>query len=216
MRPLDECLLKKKTGSIVTDGLVLWIDGRDEPYNNVHVVDRVSGNYCYCTKSSSTLISSDKFYKLTSNATTAFKFFTPSPSLNTQGELMSGIKTIEFVGGVDEASGGVEILASSRSSDNGLVYRTISAFLARSASKYAYIEGRNGHCVFTSTGMFVNGQWYSCKIPIASVAWLFNCRSFSSATRNYYIGCQRLYDRELTEEEIMQNYNYEKSLGRVD
>lgn len=73
-----------------------------------------------------------------------------------------------------------------------------------------YVNGNNIVSAELTTSSYLRPDQRKKVLPF----FKYHGRYFKDGSCRH--GCTRLYNRSLTEEEILQNYNYEKSLGRVD
>lgn len=230
-RPVDLELFYKKKSGVVTDGLVSWIDGQDEltvvSENNgicnvATIVDRVDGEECTAKQISGTMnkgifSKEDSFFKQEAS-------YYHGVTITISKETAKTAKTIEAIISSENASNGLNsklkigenIVFYGRNANTSVNYFG-SSFSIPYPFAPLHIVGTIENGIST---IYVNGV----KGTAGTNASEFNVTSlFSIDYDTYYtykavqkIGAIRLYDRGLTESEIMQNYNYEKSLGRVD
>lgn len=229
--PPDYCMLGRKKSGVVTDGLVSWIDGQDEltvvSENNgicnvATIVDRVDGEECTAKQ-----ISGDMRYGVFSKEGSFFKqeaSYYHGVTITISKETAKTAKTIEAIissenalrGFADRLKIGEKIVFSGLNENMSVNYFG-SSFSIPYPFEPLHIVGTIENGIGT---IYVNGV----KGTAGTSASAFDVTSlFSVAYDTWYtasavqkIGAIRLYDRELTESEILQNYNYEKSIGRVE
>lgn len=232
MRPLDECLLGRKKNGVVTDGLVSWIDGRD----NLIVVSEYNGKHCNVAKIMDRVDGEECVAKHI-NGNMLCGIFSKEDSFITQGAYMYSGVTIGISKENAKTAKTIEAIISSEKALNGLnsalKIGENMVFSGRNANTSVHFFGSSSsipypfsplHIVGTIENgigtIYVNGV----KGTIGTSASAFEVQSlFRISYDTYYllyavqkIGAIRLYDRGLTESEILQNYAYEKSLGRVE
>lgn len=222
MRPLDECLLHKRKGGVVTDGLLFWLDASDDclkvtptydGYKSVIFTDRISGSdvtFAPISTAENARIVLDGGAVTTKYASGATAVLASS---------VSGIKTVEIVAKVsanrvdifDKLAIGQRVFYPFYSSSTGAKIETGNA--ATSATAHTVGTGnetdgnpilyQNGTSVYTVVGSsaYAVDAFDSCTVISGDFDVLYSVR---------------LYDRYLSESEILQNYNYEKSLGRIE
>ena len=72
------------------------------------------------------------------------------------------------------------------------------------------------HIAARPGAVFVNGVWYETpNLTSVSGNYLWTASKVRNSTYRAQIGAIRVYDRMLTDAEILQNYEYEKQLGRI-
>ena len=219
MRKMSEQLLLAKRASLVMDGLILWIDGRDAPLSGGSLTDRVTNTVKH---------------RLTPYGGTVTVAQTED-GLYTQiqipGDTWFGRRDSDF--SAEEAAGTVEIVVGG--SGNGFSaftrlnsdYRghigmsndVVRYYWGDSDNTYDTIQTdrRASHIVARSGVITIDGQNYT------NLRMQFNTVSFHIPLimRNKYgatatIGAIRAYNRVLSDDEILQNLAYEKSIGRIN
>lgn len=223
MRPPDYCLLGRKKKGVVTDGLVFWLDTADDFFNEVprvdgwssfSMIDRAFGRIINFTSPDDV---SDRFIR-TEDGAIATKY-NKNPSVTLEEELQ-GIKTIEVV------SKGLGSADNAKVFDNFIVgkrnfYPFYSSYTAaKIETAYSIIDETSQK---VGTGDIITGLpllYQNCSLEYCEVgAGATPVEAFtSSAVLNSAFDALysiRVYNRFLSQDEILQNYNYEKSLGRV-
>ena len=218
-------MMGKKKAEYIQDGLLLWLDGRDAPVNNAWV-DRVNKTACGITGPIEYL-QDQKCYSTTgNNDTDANSQYITLPNTLLQG---STVFTIQVVGkNYPNNRNGCYI--SIRSIQNGVGQFTIWPIVGRiyyylSRPTYYYTSfpieknvimsitgSRNGNnCRSYVNGVFANlssgqnggsGSCYLFKDSEGAVGW--NMRGA--------IYCVRIYSRQLSDEEMIYNYEIDKKL----
>ena len=242
--PPDYCLLGRKKSGVVTDGLQLWLDAYDAPvstegekqwntngnsitgYNAVTYADKVTGGDIRLSKPSDSS-GADVYYSLVHNGLVtvnnqfgyARKYNSTIPSSFsskavegvwiTSGGRISHKTSIECpVCGVRVYQSNYYVYDSSHTGEvpveqyaDGLPHHYI--FQINNGIKEIYVDGNLINSAnATNESLSINGAL------IGKTVQGFNGEIIS-------FGCYRCYNKPLTQEEILQNYAYEKTLGRV-
>lgn len=224
MRPPDYCLLGRKKSGVVTDGLIFWLDTADDFFDAVQKLDGLS-SLSFLDRVSERVINftstedkSARFVR-TEDGAIATKY-NNLPSVTLEEELQ-GIKTIEIV------SKGIGSSYNAKIFDKFIVGKR-NFYPFYSSPTAAKIETDYSIVAETSqkvgTGDIITGLpllYQNCSLEYCEVgASAKPVESFGSAnvlrdSPFYALYSIRVYNRFLSPEEILQNYNYEKSLGRV-
>lgn len=234
--PPDYCLLGRRQSGVVTDGLIFWLDGRDDVVvqdasstSGQTFLNRADNTYMsFDVGNVKNTVSSDGlYYKLTQTWVSV-----PTNISNPYGTYMStevvlgNVKNISscymYVVCNDGTYTDYHVLVNNGTLTvqykynmhnphpvlytlEGLTYPShiVLAFDGAGNAKI-YL---NGERVFSGN----SGSEYAPTTPILNPTKILRCIPSTGDT----IGTIRLYDRTLSDREILQNYNYEKSLGRV-
>lgn len=240
MRIKDEAMFMRKSGGAnpVMDGLVMWYDARDElvdtivqkyyddKYFEATMVDRVSGirathrdpNY------QRVLLQEDGlFYHVFSRVEYG------NEVAGSFDGYVDGVKTVEIVRNVGLDPQGTVLFGLKSWYSGGSVRLYNYPASPPNHIWTGYVQPLNTveHivCIIDNNycDLYVNGE-YKTKTKVNVDFLRFDSTSSFSlvapggapAQVVYSIGSVKAYNRILTPEEIQQNYNYEKSLGRVD
>lgn len=239
MRPLDECLLRKKTEGLVTRGLVLNVDGRNgidgiafgqgvysgtlsDEFGNIVLFN--DGYKAISLKSDGVFYS---FYKISGSYNALFSLYFPSPftiqyksfdvvfkcgtqcKYTTFGNIYFPTTTTFQI-----ADGDFSPICSYTGHYTTYDRIHLSSTISNGMIN-VYENGVLVHSEATSLLHFPTRPGTTAD-PDCRVARPYMIQGGRDEERIVWMGAQRWYDRALTEKEILQNYNYEKSLGRVD
>lgn len=225
-------LLMQQSIEPVTDGLVVWIDGRDffsyirgASNNSTGFYNRANGGQITANLTYEEIFNTDNGFLSASSRYSNYGhlFYTPNYS----------IQTAEFCGSFippnDPANAGglylgltglgaspngalLQITKDGFSGNGEAAIQTIPVSQNQVVLKtwanagYSQKTYCNGEIVYTGRQ---NAKAFISKSEINSkVNWVW-CGTF-------YIGSIRMYSKALTAEEAAQNYAYEKSIGRVN
>ncbi|MCQ2308198.1 MAG: hypothetical protein MJ000_11665 [Bacteroidales bacterium] len=210
--------------SPVLSGLLLWLDGQDEISESFQIRERVSGLLF-------TIPTNGRSGTITSNA--PFIEYDTGAHCNVSILNESSIrspKTIELTAICDAGGFGFgcwdNSISPGKKSTLGIGYS--SDYVVKSsvaaAGRGAFSQKINfgqsyniaiteddGNCKFFIDGLLVS-EFGDFTID-EYCQHLLSIVSYGSKSGSF--GCLRLYSRPLSNSEILQNYNYEKSLGRV-
>lgn len=213
MRVWDtELLRQKKTAELVTDGLIMWIDGRDGFGSNYSIHERVTNTNLSLTinRGGGILAWGGQYLIIsTSNIYGGYSF---------NG---AASKTIEFVVRAEtvsayacdyQYSGGNVFVRNSGAST--APYAKVRKKTDLSSMEGFYLSNPIKHIVVRENSITINGVLYAS--PSALCTTIDTVLRLNSTSDNIeHIGAIRAYNRELTDAEIAQNLEYEKSIGRV-
>ena len=211
MRVWDsELLAAKKPVEMVTDGLIMWIDGRDAP-----------SNYALHERVTNTNISPNSRTNYTTSQTSDglfTKFATTGSAYAAYYFNGSAAKTVEFVVSpltlyayaVD--AGNSELMYVSRNYSTAPFVR--ATYRVAGTGIYVYPDSFPQHYVIRPHSAMINGVKTEEQGTITT-AFAYAKRINSWSAHDEVIGAIRAYNRELTDDEILQNLEYEKSIGRV-
>lgn len=241
MRIRDELVFMRKSGggaSPVMDGLYIWIDGQDPlvtcSTESVSLLNRATGTSIECDNPS--IYGRPDWYSFTNEN----NFLKLSPIYlwtNKRYGRFDGVygttipNTFEFSGYtesphtinfacLDNGYGGVQIKKNewTRAYHNEADgWHIVNGTFAENTSHH-YVLTTDGttkkKCKMYMDGLLVDEgvilNYYSTDTPFLRI-------TTENATYNsLYIGTSRCYNRALSEAEVQQNYEYEKSLGRVE
>jgi len=228
MNIYDSELLTKKQEKLVTDGLLFWLDGRDAlygidegstpgAYRNAYMYDRVGSKTVSLSNSydpSANLITSvPPFIKYIADAGQYWGTTSFSP--------VSGVLAIEVV--CDRINKANWCMVDANKSSGRIVFSSIS-------SPRVYIEGWRvitgtpTHFVFTADPITNTPKIYQNGIDkTEGTGGQCSALTVNDMIRPFIpisesginVGCFRLYNRGLTADEVLQNMNYEISIGRL-
>ena len=231
--PPDYCLLGRKKNGVVTDGLIFWLDGRDDVVvqdasstSGQTFLNRADNTYMSFDVSNvkNTVLSDGLYYTLTQTWVSA----TTNIS-NPYGTYMS---TEIVLGKIKKESALYVVCNDGQYTDYhvfvgnkfGVQYKynmhnpqpalytlaeltyPVHLVLAFDGAGNAKIY-LNGECVFSGN----SGSEYAPTTPIENPTKILKCTPRTGDT----IGAIRLYDRTLSDREVLQKKKKEKSLGRV-
>lgn len=225
MRPPDYCLLGRKKKGVVTDGLVCWIDGADYDLGTSSFVDRVTNSVVpletYADFEHTETVENGFMHTY---HTSYARYGTKKLTFDTPP------MTIEFVGGSTQSERSYVAFGVFRDLYGKILNNTmrIGGFgVNRSYSvgtedlNIPMEDGKIYHLVLSyndaGANLYINGE----MIGVSNIKKFENMNPMGvfvgQPTHNgtHHFGCTRIYDRTLSDGEILQNYNYEKSLGRV-
>lgn len=241
MKPLDECLLRKKSEGLVTRGLVLNMDGR----NGIDGIAFGQGVYSGTLSDDfgNILRFNDTYKAIALKCDGVFYSFTKkSSSYNALFSLLfdepysiqyQTFDTVIKCGTqcTHTAFGNIYFPTATtfQISDGNLSpicgytghYTTydrihISATISNGMIN-VYENGVLVHSEATELSYFPARPRYGIgDAPEKVFAVPYMVSGGTAEERTILMGSQRWYSRSLTDKEILQNYNYEKSLGRVD
>lgn len=227
MRIKDEATFMQKSGGVspVMDGLICWIDCSNFNVDDLLAYDSVNSEYVEVA-----IPYGGVTYEMEENCLRI------NPNGNRQMHInkkYDGVYTIELIAGSDydeECIGAVADFGTSYPRvvvgqiRNYRVDRKVTASNGSESISVDFSEDKLHHIVF-SVGSDKIGTLYVDGVNCGTLS-NFKTTSFypmmsgnwtntDSKTSTYW-SCTRFYNRALSEEEILQNYNYEKSLGRVE
>lgn len=244
MRPPDYCLLGRKQSGVVTDGLQLWLDASDTPvstegekqwttngnsvtgYDAVTYADKVTGGDIRLYKPSNA-IGDSVYHSIVHDG-----FVTVNKDLSYERMSKSSIPSSfqsKAVEGVWITSGGS--ISHKTSKDCPVcgvrVYKSNYYVYDRSNTGGVpveqYDDGLPHHFIFQINNgikeIYVDGNLIN-SASATNKSLDINCALIGRGVGGFKgeiisVGCYRCYNKPLSPEEILQNYNYEKSLGRV-
>lgn len=241
--PPDYCLLGRKQSGVVTDGLQLWLDASEAPvstegekqwntngnsitgYNAVTYADKVTGGDIRLYKPSDVLGSSvyysivyDGFLTVNKNDT-AERISTSSIPSSFESKAVEGV-WITSGGNISHKTSrecpvcGVRVYHSN--------YYVYDSSHTGGVPVEQYADGLPHHYIFQINNgikeIYVDGNLIN-SASAKNESLDINCSLIGRGTGGFNgeiisFGCYRCYNKPLTQEEILQNYNYEKSLGR--
>lgn len=227
MRVWDAELTAKKELQPVSNGLLFWLDGRDELIGDTeygsytppawitsHMFDRISNARVDFVRSASS-------GGLQSTGLSLLAF-NPYSGGNQDGtiETITGVKAVEIMY--------VKSTAAYTAVDGKVICSSSRVFFpVRSSTTGAKIESASlitnapVHLVFqgdAETGkpvIYQNGILASVTGAGAAVIDAFDVTSLISITGGADLGCIRLYNRFLSSEEVKKNYDCEIATGRM-
>lgn len=226
MRVWDSELLTQK-GELqpVTDGLLFWLDGRDELYGDsaysgesptlyktAHMFERVNGIRVNFKDSNNLGVRSDSPFvqiKYKTGGTYDGIYFRFATAI-------SGVVTVEFVLNKPTSTNVNEGVVSTAGS---IFYPHAKGYNCAELKGTSAITGKPVHIVCTrvlpyTATIFQNGVVASTTRGAQTSVETFTT-SFQSVMAEHTLGCLRLYNRALSADEIAQNLAYEVSIGRV-
>ena len=244
MMPPDYCLLGRKKSGVVTDGLQLWLDATDAPvstegekqwttngnsitgYDAVTYVDKVTGGDIRLFKPSDAngdgvyySLFHNGFVTVNNHTVLGRKYKSSIPSsfsskavegvwITSGGNISHNTSTECPVCGVRVYQSNYYVYDSSNTGGvpveqyaDGLPHHYI--FQINNGIKEIYVDGN----LINSASATNESLDINCALTGIGVGG-FNGEIIS-------FGCYRCYNKPLSPEEILQNYAYEKSLGRV-
>lgn len=209
-----ELLTAKKELNPVADGLILWVDGRDAPQNKT-VFDRVSEtnmNPAYQTVGNWSVNQDDSgLFILCSGSKLNCGWKNPNRTY-------SDAQTVELV--VSPSSTSVRAFMIPNSDFFGRVdanASNVGVYYGNNAGMTIQTQVHLSHVVMQAGCVYIDGAKTTLSAQYNSVAFddrLCMIRAYGTAIRGL-IGAMRAYNRVLSEAEILQNLEYEKSIGRV-
>lgn len=210
-----ELLTAKKPAEMVTDGLIMWIDGRDAPLlapGSKKIYERVTGTYLgsYAPNLNLSQSSDGLFleFLFSGNASAVYQFFATS-SLT-----LEAVISPETLYGYVSGYSGHDIMYISRNYSNPPYIRATYKKYGDTTNTYFYPSAFPQHLVYRPHSIMCNGEKEIVQETIETridTAVLIN--SWSAHLKK--IGAIRAYNRELTDDEVRQNLEYEKTIGRV-
>ena len=229
MRIWDAELLTAKSGlSPVTDGLLFWLDGRDdligvEEYGSYtppawatsYMFDRVNNARIDFSR----LQSSGGMQK---DITGLYIYlFAPSGNGNQKAVIteISGVKTIEVMFG--RAKTGYNLCGGKVDASSRVFFPFYSSSTGAKLDTGVPIYNAPVHLVFTGNStngkpvIYQNGVVASVTGSAAVAVQSFSVTSLFELAFGTSIGSIRLYNRTLTADEVQQNIAYEESIGRT-
>ncbi len=211
----------------VTDGLLLWLDGRDALtgetelcsetppiYSKASMTDRAAGiAVAFAQKSGSGLgVRSDVPFIRWSNPEDAAGEQTVTPQIS-----ISNVLTVEYV-----VYNPITVsLPVAKPNANYLYYPTISNYDSARIAPKKVVTNAVVHILCTPDAdglpvIYQNGEVTSTRPSGAKTVQAVTATQILSANRwATKLGCVRFYSRALTDAEVQQNYNYEISIGRI-
>ena len=222
MKDLSEQMLLAKQASPVTDGLFFWLDGRDSISASNTFLNRVSNVYStYLTGGNNferiiDLTNVDGFYKI------HFDFSKGSGAdIWFRGESGNNAQTIELV---TSTTFGAFIIPDAGGYWTRLQVIENYVRYVWGIDRYAQIPYNSAgsipiHIVARPNKLTINGVHYKNLSNYNSVSFsdpaIIRCWESWGSPTNHTIGTLRAYSKELSDDEVLQNYNYEQSIGRV-
>lgn len=212
----SELLIDKKPAEPVTDGLILWFDGQDEIGTNQKLFNRVTQSYVPINLTTST---SQRTITQSSDG----KFIVIHSKVNLQTgqywevSAASNTQTLEYVRSGD---GYQYIFGNAQTSVLYVGYYGADGYKVRYRKNGTttlmdiVLQTAPSHIVAKNGVIYVDGVKYETP-NLTTVASTFTIFNVSWSDNTSLIGAVRAYDRELSESEILQNLEYEKSIGRV-
>lgn len=216
MRVWDtELLTAKKPAEMVTDGLIMWIDGRDAPLisaGSQKIYERVTGTYLngYARYLNLSQSSDGLFLEFifSGNAYNSYSFYATS-SLTLEA-VISPETLYGYISGYESK----DIMYVSRNYSDPPHIRTTYKKYGDATNKYFYPSSFPQHLVYRPHSIMCNGEkevvQETIETRVSAAVWN---NSWSAHLKK--IGAIRAYNRELTDDEVRQNLEYEKSIGRV-
>ena len=252
MKDLTEQLLLAKSGGIVTDGLVLWVDGRDGIYNrdgtkipagttktpysdDVYVLNRVDGSLIQiedhkAVKNAApvnvvgddTVIQFSVPYNADVDSGVRFADLQIADTVLTSEMLITnahGITNLKPTLGNIETSNMIYVSCPSNQNSWGeQLFESKDTYYAVGTPIHvlgnAYAAGnkkrlyRNGELYIENGNNLPEPAYFVPQFVINSMSRLW--------ARLIEFGSIRMYNRVLSADEVRQNYNFEKSIGRVN
>lgn len=210
-----ELLTAKKPAEMVTDGLIMWIDGRDAPLisaDSQKIYERVTGTYL------------DRYVRnlnLSQSVDGLFlEFLFSGNAYNTYPFNAGSSLTLEAVISPETLYGYIsgfrnnDIMYISRNYSGHPYLRTTYKKYGETANTYFYPSAFPQHLVYRPHSIMCNGEkevvQETIETRVSAAVWN---NSWSPHLKK--IGAIRAYNRELTDDEVLQNLEYEKSIGRV-
>lgn len=241
--PPDYCLLGRKKSGVVTDGLICWIDGQDGIYNtdnNSYFFDRATGNNIIITQNIDGFIKNNSKIAVSDNKTTIqflhdvtlYKAYIDSIPIH------RGNFTIELNSKITKSSQYSYTLGVSSKVVNhygnllgqqmvenisGYGLKIGTKFNVSTAINLLNTEYQSTYNIMSvvqdgsTAKLYVNGLYFGSVDGEFATSVVYPFFFFLDKTKGdlIEIGSIKVYDKKLTESEILQNYAYEKSLGRV-
>lgn len=200
--------------SLVLDGLMVWLDGRDTISNN-QVPDRVSGNSCAITPNQLYLVNRPGAYYLIE----APNMYQRNLSVSVpSGITLTGVKTVEM---------SIKLLSTSNMGQGDTVF--MSFFTSRYdwwrstafSGGIKAINAESTHMLSTTDGTICKTYFNGVLIRSDNIAQLPDVTSImeyrkpqGSSGSIAYIGTIRVYNKTFSEKEVLNNYRYEIGLER--
>lgn len=215
MRVWDaELLMAKKELNPVADGLILWVDGQDAPQNK-YVFDRVSETNMEPTYQTvvNWLVNQDDsgLFILCSGGLQNCGWKNPTRTY-------SDAQTVELVVSPSSTSVRAFMILNSEYFGRFSTYdNRVNVYYANSAGMEIQTQTHPVHVVMQAGCVYIDGAKTTLSAQYNSVAFddrLCMIRAYGSYVTGL-IGAMRAYNRVLSEAEILQNLEYEKSIGRV-
>ena len=192
---------------------MVWMDGRDAPLQNGALLDRVTdtqirqsgqdGNWSV-TQTADTL-----YTQILGNSSADRDFWIGQnmniPAQTIEAVLHMGSDCSAFCLGLFRPK--LQYIHSSKTVSYWYSYDNMGSL--KITDNAVHLVGRPG--VIT-----INGKNYTTDSGFNSMEFnsLIICRG-GFGDRNFCYGALRAYDRVLSDEEVLQNYNFEKSIGRA-
>ncbi len=228
------------TPDYITNGLVAWFDGEDKPHDSKYWISRVGVDYI-SDVNGKTLLSDEKSFK--NNKTlamiTSADYYKKDYTIEIVGKLNSQVNSDNSTGawfltmneagtwgiGVKNATGDVTFVNHTVN-----MGKTFSGYLKRTFSSSLFLETvySRGHTSGKNTGKgSVNGcEWFSIVEPTASgvgtklqnhaILCYYARTSGTTEKVDGEINCIRIYNRQLTNEELLHNYNIDKTRFNIE
>lgn len=222
----EPAFMGRKSGgnNPVMDGLVLWFDAQDEPVNDRTLLDRVSNtgiNASGVAEYRYSLVRNGVYINVMPN-----QAYSPSSYYFQLPQQLVGHPTVEYCVSVPvtgfprEAWFGQTSIMTNQ--DGNLYY---SHVLWGNIDITGVVNaGVPLHVVATfeddKYALYINGERRQVGSVVSSYTmnYVFQLPVFNQSSRPngvIDIGSIRVYNRPLTAEEVLKNYAYEQSLGRV-
>lgn len=242
--PPDYCLLGRKKSGVVTDGLQLWLDASDAPvstegekqwttngnsitgYNAVTYADKVTGGAILLSKPSGAngdgvyySLVHDGFVTVNNHTVLGRKYKSSIPSSfaskAVEGVWITSGRNISHKTSTECPVCGVCVYQSN--------YYVYDSPYTGGVPVEKYADGLPHHYIFQINNgikeIYIDGNLISSASATneslaidGAINGTIN-QGFNGEIISF--GCYRCYNKPLSPEEILQNYAYEKSLGRV-
>ena len=216
MRVWDtELLTAKKPAEMVTDGLILWVDGRDAPQNKT-VFDRVSetnmvASYGGMVTDWSIAQDESGLFLRCDGVKNVCGWKSPNRTY-------SDAQTVELVVSPSSTSVRAFMIPNSEYFGRFSIYDDhVAVYYANNAGTDIQTQVHPVHVVMQAGCVYIDGAKTTLSTKYNSVAFdnrLCMIRAYGKTVTGL-IGAMRAYNRVLSEAEILQNLEYEKSIGRV-
>lgn len=210
-----ELLTAKKPAEMVTDGLIMWIDGRDAPLisaDSQKIYERVTGTYLNgYTPNLNLSQSSDGLFLEFLFSTNAFFQY---PFSATSSLTLEAVISPETLYGYISGTINTDIMYISRNYSDPPYIRATYKKYGQTSPVYFYPSAFPQHLVYRPHSIMCNGEKETVQETIETrIETAVRNNSWSAHLKK--IGAIRAYNRELTDDEVQQNLEYEKSIGRV-
>lgn len=211
-----ELLTAKKPAEMVTDGLIMWIDGRDAPLirpGSQKIYERVTDKYLdsYVANLNLSQSSDGLFLEFLFSSGNAYASY---PFYDTSSLTLEAVISPETLYGYVSGYNGHEVMYVSRNYTDPPYIRAAHKIYGTNTSVYSYPSTFPQHLVYRPHSIMCNGEkevvQETIETRITNAVWI---NSWSAHLKK--IGAIRAYNRELTDDEVRQNLEYEKSIGRV-